>query len=353
MPSLGMLVYGPDDKRSTGFMKFRDGLAKSVAYICQFHEVDFFYFSPEDIDYSKKKINGRAFNGAGWAKVEKDYPDMVFDRLRRHKHMDLKVYEELKSSIFNCLHLRNIGGKKGTYEHFKGEEFIIPFDMVNNVKDVDAFLKKHDKIILKPVALSGGDGVYSVEVSRAEGLDGLYKVGGRSEVKILNREEFVKFIEKRLSKSTYIIQKFVEAFTKEGSPYDIRVGMSKNGKNEWEILKIVPKIGVKGGEITSIGAYGGSYGIWKGFIEHNFGKSEYEGINTEIRRISLEICKKMENYKGNKLSEFGIDLILDKNKGIYLLEANTTPGIVQYDLELAEAQVNYLLYLYKEGGKNG
>lgn len=360
MPSLGMFTFSPNEIKIPGYVKFNEKLAKQCAYVCRFYGVEFFYFTPADINFNKKKIRGKVFNGDIWVERMFDYPDMIFDRIRKTKRLEnkKKIYEELKGCIFNYNLKKGFKGKMGVNYLFEDENFIIPSEYVDSIADVKMFMEKYGKIIVKPTNLNGAIGVYSIE------KDGdLFIVGGRSTIEEFTEKEFDIFMENTMKlekypfasqvERPYMAQKFITCFTKEGSPYDIRVAAVKNGKNEWEIVNISPKIGVNGGEVVSIGGYGGSYGRWKGFIQHNFSYKEFKFIDKKVKDISLNICNKIENYNGNNITEVGIDLIIDEYKRIYLLEVNLTPGIVDYHFELVENHVKYLLYLYKEGGKNG
>lgn len=52
-------------------------LARTVAYICQYNKINFFYFSPEDVDIRNKKINAQVFKHGKWVRKIVDYPDIV------------------------------------------------------------------------------------------------------------------------------------------------------------------------------------------------------------------------------------------------------------------------------------
>ncbi|WP_353420114.1 hypothetical protein [Staphylococcus coagulans] len=71
-------------------------LARSVAYVCQHHQIDFFYFSPEDVDVKNKKINSQFFINGKWLRKLVNYPDVIDNEPMRSANEG--IYNSLKEN---------------------------------------------------------------------------------------------------------------------------------------------------------------------------------------------------------------------------------------------------------------
>jgi len=318
-----------------------NNIHKACVYICSFYNLKFFYFTPEDMDYENKKINGYIFDGIEWNKEKQDYPQMIYDRLRRRtnvKYIDL--YNELNECVFN-VKKESVISKLDVYNKFKDEEFCIPFIEINTIQDVIEFLDEYKKIILKPVIGKQGDGIFSLERQGSK-----YNICGRNTRKILTYDELGKYINGK----KYLSQVFAESKTRDNSPFDIRIQVMKNYKNQWEVVKILPKVGLYDKEIVAIPKYGGTWGVWDGFAKHNFGKNSFEILDKKVRETSIDICNKFESMFDEEIPELALDICLDKNMNIHLLEINNAvPGISYCEFEAVEKSIEYLIYKFEKG----
>jgi hypothetical protein len=315
-------------------------LSLYCSYMASFYDLEFFHFCPSNISYENKIIRGKVFNGEKWITKHFNYPDLICDRLKGRGKKEKKVYEELKDSIFD-VNIPVTINKTEISKIFKDEEYNIPFLKVKSFKEIEEFLKENNKIVLKPLLGLQGNGVFSVEKNNINE----YLIGQRNKCENKSKNELIKMTENKV----FIAQKFIESKTKDGNPFDVRVYLCKSKKGNWKIIKTAPKIGIVGKEIVAIGKYGGSYGVWKGFVEYNFGKENYNLINEKIKKVSYEICNKFEEHYGtNSILEIGLDIAIDKNMNLFLIELNSRgPGMIGCEFEVMKNAVEYLIGLYK------
>src|SRR5699024_8291169 len=88
---VGMLKATNDD----------DKLATACAYVAHYENIQFYTFSPEDIDYNEMLLRGKFFENGKWISKIVEYPDVIYDRLRLKGIRGYNdVYEELEGIPF-------------------------------------------------------------------------------------------------------------------------------------------------------------------------------------------------------------------------------------------------------------
>src|SRR5699024_7085905 len=142
-------------------------------------------------------------------------------------------------------------------------------------------------IILKPIRGQFGTGVYSLQKSHEK-----YLLSYKNKVNILDENGVRLFLENEIDFSNYILQKFVNSFTKHGHPFDCRINVEKNGEGKWEIAKKFFRIGI-GQKVVSNISKGGGVCEAKNFLDNNFDKMTKK-LSEELNEIGLEIAPIVE-----------------------------------------------------------
>lgn len=74
----------------------------ALASIAALKHVRFFYFTPSDVNYEEKTIEGIYHDGTKWKRKIFHYPDYIYDRmLFRGKKRYAKLYKEFAHIPFN------------------------------------------------------------------------------------------------------------------------------------------------------------------------------------------------------------------------------------------------------------
>lgn len=340
LPTIGMLAVS----------KSPSDLHECMAYICNYHNIEFFYFTPTDMNYAAEKVKGRSFSEGKWVTKDYKYPDMVFDRLRaRGNSRYTKMYDALSDCVFDTMNneeTRRIT-KLEVYDklsEIKGSDYIIPYKRIEKITDVESFLNKYNSIIIKPTNSYKGKGVYFIEKKG----DDSYLVAERYKKFIHNNGELRKLITDCLKASEYVVQKYIELRAPDGNPFDIRVHMLKNKDNEWEIIRIKPRIGISHAMATGLddGSY---FSMWKGFCERCFKDTGYKKLSEILPNTAIKIAEHFEQCFGSDIADIGLDVGITKDLKIHLIEVNTLmPGILEHELKIAQVVVPYLMSKYEE-----
>ena len=284
----------------------------ACSYISNFNGYDFFYFTPKDIDYKNKRIIGKHYNGKNWYTQEYEYPEMIYDRLRkRNDAIYNRLYQELDECVFNSRH-KKIIDKLEQYDFFKNETYCIPYQKIQDKKDLREFFEKYKDIILKP--------------NDDKECNGIIRIKNIDEINNL------KEIEK-----TMVAQKYMNFRNKYEMPFDVRTHCIKH-KGEWKIIKSFCKIGnVNNNTIIPM-----RLGGYLGDLEAITNKK----ISKQTNDIAIEVCKKFEKI-APECNELGVDLGICDEK-IYLIEVNNRiPGILWREFEVAKYNIESLIDLYE------
>lgn len=314
------------------------------------YNCEFFYFTPDDIDYGNKIIHGKTYINHKWETKEYSYIqdiDVVYDRIRlvgRKKYK--KVYDTLSHIPLTHNAFGGSLNKIEVYDKFKEEgslaEYIIPYIYYQNTNETIKFIKKYNKIIMKPqIGLMGND-LYYIELS-----DKNYRIVYKNKELNMNQEEFEQWLNETVDENAYVVQKYIMSRTKDYQAFDIRSHLMRNHNNKWEIVVILPRIGIEFEKMTPM-KLGGYTGLWEGFIKRNYSDENYETINKKMRWLSRRFTDLFEELFKTKISEIGIDFAIDENGHIYLLELNLRrPGFFYYEFDVAKRAIGYARYLHE------
>ena len=328
--SIGMLVH-PDEIND---------LVEACAYVAKFEEVNFFYFTPNDIDYEEMLIRGHFYINYEWKPMIVEYPDVIYDRLRLKgiKEYD-DLYQEFQGIPFTNEFDGGSANKLEVYNLLKTssdlEPHIIPFERVDKANQVIRQLNEYKKVIVKPTRGSFAMGVHYIE--KLNNFD--YLVIHKDNERNINEFELNQYMRNLIKKGEWVIQKFIETRTKENYPFDIRVHLMKDQSNDWSFVNIYPRVGYHFATIASTGL-GGYIGNINGFIKRHFDSSDI--LISRIKELSLIIASNFEEFYSHKISELGVDLAVDKNMNIFIIEVNVNKvGIIYYEFDVAKHAIAY------------
>lgn len=337
-----------DNRYRIGMLKTKDDdekLAVACAYVAHYENVNFYTFTPNDIDYNEMLIKGHFFEKGKWVSKIVEYPDVIYDRYRlKGIKGHNTAYEELDGIPFTNEFYGNSISKLQVYDKLKSsgelDDVIIPYKKVEKVRDILEFINVYGAVIVKPEIGSFARGVHYISEQRYN----TYFVAERDQEIELSEVELRKHINELLDTGTFIVQQYISTRTVDGQPFDIRVHMMKDGNNEWDFASIYPRIGVRYATISSTGS-GGYVGGLHGFIKRNFSKNSSSSIKKTIKSLSVVIAKKFSSFYAERFNEMALDLALDPNGHPYLIEINVNkPGIID-EFEIAQLSIPNAVYI--------
>ncbi len=295
-----------------------------------------FVFSPLWIDWKAGNVGGYTYdeNGKRWFKQSFPFPQIIYDRCfyeNRHQYKrfgpQVSRLRKMKTISFLGNGLR---GKWDVLETLKNDPEIslhIPSTAIfTDQQTLKIWLKRYEKILLKPHSGSQGKGIFKIE----QLPQGIYHVSGRSrknapfEMQFGDFPALVEWIRDFTFGSKYLIQPFLPLTAASGEVYDIRALMQKNRDGLWQLTGMAVRIG-KPGSITSNLHGGGHADVVEAFLQNEFGRTVSQQILSKIGSLSRAIPQTLEKRYG-RLAELGVDLGIDRSSFVWILEANSKPG---------------------------
>lgn len=337
MVLIGMLHHRKDPK------KVRKAYAYAV--VAKAEDIDFFYFTPGNVDTEAKRIAGKVYENGEWIDKEFPYPDVIFNSSPPMNEKAEKIVDELSDLIpFTSF---SIGNKLSVYKRIeRGKDFapfLIPtYHLTDDIDWLD-IIEQHSKIIIKPVSGHQGNGIALIERQK----NNLYKVNDQGQITVNNKEELLQFVTSKIQDQAYIAQPFISCQIKSGLVYDFRLHVQKNGEGNWVITSIYPRIG-KSGTVTSNMGSGGYTAFLDDFLKAEFGDAWYD-IKRELEWFALHFPPHFDSlYEHSSFDELGIDVGIDEKRKLWLFEVNWRPGppmIFNLELDVARNTLHYAAYL--------
>ncbi len=329
-------------------------LVYAFACFAKVKGVNFFYFTPEDINYEAKTIIGKTLEDNNWVEREFQYPDYIYDRLRAkgrakaHK----QLYTEFENIPFNNYTRGGSSNKSVVYKKIlnggRFKENIIPYEKINNEDTVITYLHKYNQIICKSETGRAGMTVYFIE-----SVNSNYKVTLLKETKILNYFELMDLIKEKMLEdgADYIVQPFIKSTTLDGNPFDLRAHMMKDGTGKWSIVKIYPRIGSISAKVSNL-HLGGSTCELKNFLAKHIFVDNIPEFRKKLQKFSIDFANYFEGLLDDSLSEMGLDIAVDENLNIWLFEVNTNDvDKMNLKYEAADFAISYGKYVVEQSRK--
>lgn len=321
------------------------------AVAAQKENAEFLFFSPKGIDIANRKINGYILVKNQWKKVERRFPDVIFNHGNPGKmaHSQDKI-DVLKQEIPFTSH--SIGSKMTVYYRLKEaktfSEYLIPSITVYSPKDVLNALNKYKKIVFKP-----NDGHKGIGVTFIDKLPKGYSVKVDHQKFIYNEAQLMRFVKQRIRGKKHLIQPYINSKTRYGVPFDLRLHVQKDGNGEWKVALIYARVARNNSFVTNLSSGGSRVPIEK-FLRQQYPK-EYSAMKKRLERFALDLARHMDEIQqqvhSETLDELGIDIGIDQNKHFWIYEVNWRPGLPHALFGKVGAErtmIQYTIYLAKQ-----
>ncbi|XMB67240.1 YheC/YheD family protein [Mycoplasmatota bacterium zrk1] len=306
----------------------------TLAAVAKLEGVDLFYFSPSQIDFTKKKIYGYYYEEE-WKQKEFPYPDIVINTSRmkteKQKKNKLRLGKEVpftESKIHNKEYINNLLQKHPVFKNYLPDSLV-----VKTIKQVIKFVDKHSKAVLKPSVGSKGKRVIFI-----------IKEGNQYSIYQDGKEEIVRNLKHTLSRldlTEYILQQFIVSETKAGLPADFRVHTQKDSSGKYVIVSVYPRISEKKYRVSNISQ--GGYSAHINYYLKNQFNDNWRVIYNKLKFLGLQISEYLDEHYNNKLNQLGVDICIDEDNKLNIIEVNWRPGLHV----LFSSNVNHIKNLIK------
>lgn len=313
---LGIMVHQVNDlRRYQPFVTtaLEEGFASVIVY------------TPDDVDLHHPVIRGYVYQLGRWVKQDHPYPSISHDIGYYSGSDTLQKVKAIKAHPQLPFLGYGLGNKWNIHKHLikslQLKPYLLPTVPALNTSTVMQMLKKHRAVMLKPLNGSRGKGIMKLSFDE----HGYTLEENEKLQQHFSEEEFRLTIAGILSKERYLVQKWVDIRDQNGSVFDIRVLMQKNGSARW----VLTGMGVRQGsqeKITSNLTGGGQAFPVLPFLKEQFSPSVAKELYSKLEQVSYLIPSFLERSYGKRLVELGLDIAIDRKTKIWIIEVNIKPG---------------------------
>jgi 5S rRNA maturation endonuclease (ribonuclease M5) len=175
-------------------------------------------------------------------------------------------------------------------------------------------MERHEELIIKPNSGSLGGGVVMVEKKDSERWEVC-----TNQKREAFANEWPEIIRKKVTNKNYIIQERISLAEYQGSPFDLRVSVQKNGLGEWQVTGVVGKVAKKGNYVTNV-AKGGTCRTLPELL-NDFSDLDYNEVYHSIEDFSIKAVMELNKYFPY-LADVGLDIGLTNEGFPMFIECN-------------------------------
>jgi glutathione synthase/RimK-type ligase-like ATP-grasp enzyme len=336
-PSIGLLLGEKNQLYNPTYME---------KYSDRFREYEEFgglvmAFSTRSIDWEEKIAYGMLYDPTQkmWRYDSAPIPAALYRR-NFHQNFDRinQLIEMTNKNLFNSHFF-----KKSDLILLKDEKEIrnhVPATyLLKKMDDLIEFIQDRERIILKPVSLSRGRGIFTLEKNQelAEGYI-LYEHQNEFLLRHLipdNKALEEMFIKLNLLNKHYLYQTYIPLLKINNRPLDVRVVMQKYDIKSWKCSGIECRVAGENEVLTNISRGGEAMTLEEVVIGTGIDQS-YDKIYESIINLCQKFCNLIDR-KDEHYAEFGIDIGLDQEGYPWIIEANIFPsfkGFKEMDYEM-------------------
>ncbi|WP_223282737.1 YheC/YheD family endospore coat-associated protein [Neobacillus kokaensis] len=299
-------------------------------------------FSTRSIDWEEKIAYGLIYDPVEkkWDYGSAPIPASLYRRNFHQKPERIKQLIELTDhKLFNSHHykksdLLQLQAEKKIKKHLPDTH------LYKNMSELIKFVNAHQKVILKPVSLSRGRGIFVIEQDLEQGNYVLYdyRKGFRLQHLIPDVTGLAEMLRSlNVLNEKYLYQTYIPLLKVDNCPFDVRVVMQKQNKEHWICSGIECRVAGENEVLTNI-ARGGKAMTLEEVIEKAGDHLSFEEVEKNILKLCQQFCHLMEE-KDEHFGEFGLDIGLDQEGYPWLIEANIFPSFkgfkaMDYDIYL-------------------
>lgn len=362
-PVLGIMVC-----RLKNNLFYEKGYYRFLQYYGNSKNILVFVFYPDRVNWKTNRVQGFQYDPAikKWVMKWFPLPQYVYDRCFYSSAKTYSMYKPYVERLKQHTGITFLGvGLKGKWDVYQilsidsnFQNYLPTTEIYTNSQQLFNWLDKFP-VILKPLGGSHGAGVVKITSQNNR-----YHIIGRNlrnqmiEKSFDHKSQFLTWVRSFIHGRKFIIQQFIDLTTSDHQPYDIRVFLQKNSKDQWETLGKVARIG-SGLSVTSNLHGGGQVEDTVTLLEREFGKTKASEILNKIDHLATTLPSHIEARHG-RLFELGLDVGIDRQGNVWIIEVNSKPGRKVFALlgdkkKRYQALINPILYSQylakKTGGK--
>ncbi|WP_179281102.1 YheC/YheD family protein [Paenibacillus sp. XY044] len=308
-------------------------------------------FAPEDVDLTRRKITGYAYQKHKWVRTVQRFPDLIYDIGHYRTTRSYQQAEEIKS--FGRLPFVGdwLGNRWVVYQGLKASpeiaEHLVETKLLIRAADGISMLERHKSVMLKPVSSDSGTGIN--RITHRKDMLIIEENGGAC--RSIPIEAAGKYLDQLAAKG-YLMQPALDWRINSRNPWNCRALIQKDGLGSWSFTGLFVQEG-QTSRLRTHPEHGGQTVEAYPFLAKRFGEEETMRLHARVGDLTQRIAEQLELYYNRSFAELGVDLAIGEDRSLHILEVNHKPGKpfmrTERDLELYEKSIRmpfqYAAYL--------
>lgn len=339
MISLGFMTLDLNNEQS--YFTEMAKRAKNKNIIC-------YRFIPTMINPITEIIEGEVYdtNENRWVKNNFYLPDILYDRCFYQDDFHSKQCKAIITWLKGKEHLQFLGfglpNKLELYEilsQTKLSAYLPTSVRVLSAQTIDFYLQKLNRLIMKPIDGSQGNGVYFIEKDGKNITVKTDKLKNQISHTFSEPSTFLSWLERVLTKREFLLQPYLFLQNEHNHPFDIRSLLQKNRHGKWMTVGKGVREGREGGIVSNL-SLGGSVRPFEDWVKE-MNEPTRSFVIEEIEDILQSLPHILEKYFP-PLFELGVDIGVAKDGSVWILDINSKPG--RKVILCSEPELNENLY---------
>jgi hypothetical protein len=275
------------------------------------------FFHPSHVNLRTRTVYGHFWNGKKLIPKVVKIPPVIHNRVLSSQAATRTVIRELSriAKVFNEIVVRDKGKVHRMLWYNPLVRPFLPVTAIYTRQSFLRFLRQYPVIYVKPAIGSIGDGVVRIERVGTQ-----YQITSSTQKKLVSRQGLIEEVSRLTGKRKFLVQQAVPLAKYEGSTFDIRVSVQKNGERKWVVSGMVAKVANPLNKLSNLARGGRAVPVIQVFSKLFDGQKAIEVI-IKILKIAVEIAKQYEKFFPS-LADLGLDMGVDSAGNPYLIEIN-------------------------------
>lgn len=203
-------------------------------------------------------------------------------------------------------------------------------DYTGALVQVESFLRRPGSVFIKPRSGNRGNKIFVLRPAQGGFALKYYEDGGQRLFEPLTLEAAVDIVNGAVGGKSYVIQVGVESLQVDGCVFDVRVVMV-NDSSQWHSI-FETRLAPRGSDLSNI-FQGGTIHVTDTLLVQLLGNDTAQEVSQRIRCKAHDLARYLESKFPGQLMELGFDFVLDRERGLHLVEINSKPGVAGFGSE--------------------
>lgn len=266
-----------------------------------------------------------------WMETNFPVPDFIYDRCFHNgliTEMEASFIRWLKNESNATFLGHGLPGKWAIYKQLKQKPFInrhlpqtVKLQPATSASVISDLLTKHEKVVLKPVVGSQGNGLMLLTRNQNQVDVQINHNGNVLHHTYDTTSSFLKMMRRIQNQRDYIAQEWLSLLDQNNRPFDRRVVMKKTSIESWKEIGRATRLGSSDSFVSNLHSGGTIQSDHKLSIPEEVLQAADQKINLLSRCIATNLESTFP-----PLFELGLDFGIDQSGKVWLLEANSKPG---------------------------